>query len=257
MIRREYPGKTTLRVLAGGIAALMCTAASGVAEGGAEQGYTLVGTCVTRDEGLVPMPDVLILLHPDSTRAVTDEAGDFILEWSGRPGWINFVLPGGSPTGEDWCMRTTLQPPTADQGDLFIDVGRVRITPGRRVFSTRPELPHGVSPQQIPPAAGPAEGEDLEGIIRFRFTTDIHGNVVEAGTVGSDVPPGKVASALEDWITSFPWSVGTQTICDDDHPFTGDIRVSYVWKDGAWHFDHAADRPDRRLRHGRPESPDQ
>ncbi len=256
-MRREYPGETAVCVIAVGIAAVLCCFLSEVSEGSAGGRYTLVGTCVTRDQEVMPIPEVHILLHPDSTRAISDEAGDFILEWSGRPGWIIFILHGGGPTGEDWCIRRTLQSPSADQGELFVDIGRIHITPGRRVFSTRPELPHGVSPAQITPVAGPAEGDSLEGIVRFRLTTDIHGNVVDAGVLDSETPPDLVAEAVEEWIRSFPWRVGVQTMCDDDHPFNGNIRVRYAWKDGAWHFEHAADRPDRRLRHGRPDSGDQ
>lgn len=258
MMRRESCRHFVPRTAACIAIAILCAAPQAASESRAEQGYTLVGTCVRRSgDGATPLPDVHILLHPDSTRAVTDAAGDFVIYWRGEPGWMTMTVPDGDPKGGDWCVRMTLTSPSDYQGDLYFDLGSINIIPGRRVHSTRPEMPRGASPQQIPPVPDPGVNEPVEGTVRFKFATDIHGNLMELEMVGTDDPPARVAAAVEEWLRGLTWSVGTYTVCDSDLPFSGDTRVSYAWKDGSWHFDLALAEVDRRQRQGRPGASDQ
>ena len=193
----------------------------------------ILGTCVEVD--MTPSEGVRVTFFPDSTTAITDVDGDFVLDWSGEAGFVQLerVERGAA------CRRVAIW--AAESGE-DLDVGYLRSPRGATSRSVG--LQPGVAPPDtIRGSAPPTETN------RFWFamaaTFDLWGNLLDFEQRSGDesIPENLIAAAAA-WADTAAWEFRRESSCEDP-PFEAILPVAYYWSpaEGVWIRD-----PDNRPR---------
>jgi hypothetical protein len=181
----------------------------------------IVGTCVEADvtQGA---PDIHVMFVPDSTTAITDSEGDFLLTWSGRAGFLQIERPNGNA-----CRRIAV---SAAETEENLDLGFVRAPRG--VASRTPELRKGSAlPDSVSAPDPPPDSNRYWFLIRATF--DLWGNLLDVTKQSGDpATPEVLVAAAEAWADTAAWEFRREASCEDP-PFEATIPVASYWSSSA------------------------
>lgn len=181
----------------------------------------IVGTCVEADmtEGA---PDIHLLFVPDSTTAITDSEGDFLVPWSGRAGFLQIERPDGIA-----CRRIAI---SAGETEENLDLEFVRAPRG--AVSRSPGLGKGSAlPDSVSAPDGTPDSNRYWFLVRATF--DLWGNLLEVTKQSGDPgTPEVLVAAAKAWADTAAWEFRREASCEDP-PFEATIPVAYYWSSSA------------------------
>lgn len=192
----------------------------------------IVGTCVEVDT--TPSEGVRVTFFPDSTTTITDADGDFVLDWSGKAGYLQLERPESAA-----CRRVAIW---AAESEEDLDLGYLRSPRG--ATSRSAGLPPGVAPPDTIRGSAPTT-ETNRYWFAVGVTFDLWGNRLDfERRSGDENVPEHLLEAAEAWADTAAWQFRRESSCEDP-PFEATIPMAYYWSsaDGVWIRD-----PDNRPR---------
>jgi hypothetical protein len=196
------------------------TAVSNRSVSAPQPGRMLLGTCVGIDSTRA-VPDLEVVFLPDSTVTTTDSEGDFLLEWSGRAGFVQIEDPGRGA-----CKRVTVP---AAETDGSVDLGRI-VAPRGRISHAVPLVAGSTPPDTL--RARDHQGPAVRHWFLMRAAFDRWGEMIEAAPQSGDPAPEELIGAAQEWMRKAPWKIRKESRCQDP-AFEAIIPMAYRWDPSA------------------------